>query len=403
VKILMINNRYPPETLGGAEVVLAGLCRTLAARGHSIHVLAATAMRDRPVDEHHHGVTVRRFNPGGSIFPSPASSACRRLAVQLRAHLLDLRNPAARRALADTLRTVKPDVVHTHNLYGLSRDPWTVAAAAGLPLAHTAHDAYLLSPRHNLHARGALRDPFSILYRLLYRQSMNRVDMLCCPSGDLLERHHVQGFHPRAARVIPNGVEPPSAPAPEPESARQSAPTLRALYLGRLDRHKGVPALIRAARLIAGDERIRLDVAGSGPLEARVRRAALDLPHFMFHAYVTDEAKTRLFQGANVLVLPSTCPESFGLVIAEAFAHGLPVIVTDLGGQAELARESGAGLLVPPNDAQALAGALRSLRDAPERLAALRDRARAAAARYSLASMADAYETVYRELASRRS
>lgn len=395
VNILMINNRYPPETLGGAEVVVAGLCDALTALGHEVHVLAATAAHSLPIDEHHRGVTVRRLYPGGSIFPPPACGVLRRLVVQLRAHLMDLYNPVALRATTDMIRTVQPDVIHTHNLYGLSTALWSVVAKGGRPLVHTAHDSYLLAPRHNLRSNIAGRDPLSALYRLVYRQALDHVDTFCCPSRDLLNRHRALGCRPRTAEVIPNGIVSPS-PSPQHSGTEPADRAIRALFLGRLDTHKGIPTLIQAARLLAGDARIRFEIAGAGPLEALVRHAALELPHVMFHAYVTDAAKARLFQDGSVLLVPSTCPESFGLVIAEALAYGLPAIVTDLGGQAEQVRETGAGLTVPPGDARALADRLRELADDANQRATLEARAREHASRYTTERMAHAYLNVYR-------
>jgi glycosyltransferase involved in cell wall biosynthesis len=399
MNILMVGNRFPPETLGGAERVAAGLAGALARRGHTVRVLAATPARSGAGNTTAHGAAVRRFYPGSVLFPDAAAPLPRRLAVLACAHGLDVYNPLARRALARTVRDARPDVLHTHALYGLSAGLWAAAAAARLPVVHTAHDAWLLSPRHNLRGATAPRGPLALLYRTLYRRRLGCVDLFCSPSQALLELHHAHGFRPRAARVIPHGVE---RPRPLRRTAAADAPALRVLFLGRLDRHKGVPVLLDAARLLKDDARIAFTLAGSGPLEPGVRAAADALPRLRYFGSTDDAGREQLFRECTVIVLPSLCPEGFGLVVAEGAVRGLPAVVTALGGQAEQVRRSGAGLTVPPGDAAALAETFRALAADPAWRAALAEGARAAAPLYSLDGMAAAYESAYRAVIAAR-
>jgi glycosyltransferase involved in cell wall biosynthesis len=393
VKILMISNRFPPEALGGAERVVSDLATALAARGHCVRVLAAASARPGADDACAGGAVVRRFYPGGALIPEDHASTPWRLAVQAWAHGLDLYNPLARRALARELRAARPDVIHTHNLYGLSAGLWAAAAAAGFAVVHTAHDAWLLSPRHNLRGAAPPRDPLAMLYRALYRRRLRCVDLFCSPSRALLEAHCARGFRPRAARVVPHGV---ARPRTLRGAVAADVPALRVLFLGRFDRHKGVPVLLDAARRLRDDARIAFTLAGAGPLDADVRAAAGELPRLRYAGTTDDSGRERLFGESSLVVVPSLCPEGFGLVVAEGVVRGLPAVVTALGGQAEQVRETGAGLTVSPGDAAALANTLRTLAGDPARLATLAARARSAAPRYTLNAMVAAYESVYR-------
>jgi glycosyltransferase involved in cell wall biosynthesis len=138
--------------------------------------------------------------------------------------------------------------------------------------------------------------------------------------------------------VIPSGVDVPDTVA-EPDEP----PHL--LYAGRLSPEKGVLDLVEAANGLP------LVVAGDGPLRDQVPDALGFVPH--------DELE-RLFDSAAVVVCPSH-REGFGVVCAEAMAHGRPVVATAVGGLRDLVVDGETGLLVPPLDPAALRAALERL------------------------------------------
>ncbi len=139
------------------------------------------------------------------------------------------------------------------------------------------------------------------------------------------------------------------------------------LYTGRLSREKGL-SLLSEAFLIARDRdpRLHLVLAGNGPdqewLQARLGGAST------FLGWLEGEALAQAYASADLFVFPSTT-DTFGQVILEAQASGVPVLAVDAGGGAELIETGRNGCLVPP-EPEALAGAVRGL----ARRAALRDR-----------------------------
>jgi glycosyltransferase involved in cell wall biosynthesis len=139
-------------------------------------------------------------------------------------------------------------------------------------------------------------------------------------------------------RVIPSGVDVPDAVA-EPDEPPH------VLYAGRLSEEKGVLELVEAA------EGLPLVVAGDGPLRDRVPGALGFVPH--------DEL-LRLYERAAVVVCPSR-REGFGVVCAEAMAHGRPVVASAVGGLRDLVVDGETGLLVPAGDVAALRAALERL------------------------------------------
>ncbi len=196
----------------------------------------------------------------------------------------------------------------------------------------------------------------------------------------------------RAAPItfVPNGL-PPSPPiaGAESEAARARFGVPRDAYciavVGRLAPEKGHRTLLQAIRGIPAT----LLVAGDGPLSGDLREAAVGLDA-RFLGYVPDARA--VFAAADVIAIPSLT-EGLPLVALEALALGRCVVASAVGELPQLLC-GGAGVLVPPGDATALASALRRLRS-PEARAALEGNAAARARDYGVAAMAGAYASLY--------
>lgn len=205
-------------------------------------------------------------------------------------------------------------------------------------------------------------------------------------------------------RVIPNGIDAPIV------SAKKPAPgPLKVLFVGRLIPRKGADHLLRgfAAYAMQSPAEPRspgpeLILAGSGPEAESLARLAGDLGiagRVRLLGAVPPGNMGDLYRAADVFVLPSL-EEGMSNALLEAVSHGLPVIVTDTGGTAELAQ--GNGRIVGRGDPEGIARALAEL----ERDPALRGRMSAAgldiARRFTWKAAADAYADLYREIALRR-
>jgi glycosyltransferase involved in cell wall biosynthesis len=256
--------------------------------------------------------------------------------------------PRLRRILAD----VRPSVVHTHTLKGL-----TLARLArpGVPVLNTAH-----------------RDlgRWSVAMR-----TASRVLAVSDGIGQTVQRY----VPAERIRVVRNGVlGGPRRGAllalPTPDLRH---PAL--VFVGGMYVRKGVDVLLRAfARMVAdgSDGGARLYLVGNGPDRSRFEELAgrLGLDGRVEWAGFRRDADAWM-RGADVFVLPSLS-ETFGLVLAEARQAGVAIVATATGGIPEVLDGGRAGLLVPPGDVDALAAALATvLRDDDERA-----RLRAAAA-----------------------
>jgi glycosyltransferase involved in cell wall biosynthesis len=147
--------------------------------------------------------------------------------------------------------------------------------------------------------------------------------------------------------------------------------------------------------------RATLDIAGAGAMAGSCRDAAGQDPRIHFHGFVTGPEKDRLLRSADVLLFPSLCWEVVGLVMLEAFAHGIPVIASRRGGIPEFVDEGQTGVLVEPGDAAALAAQIVRWADNRPSIEAMREACRSYAARFTWPRTVEQLLGVYRAVGGR--
>jgi glycosyltransferase involved in cell wall biosynthesis len=398
MRICLVSNLYPPDGLGGAEIVVGLLARELRAARHDV-VAVSTAPRARAGWDMVDGVRVCRLDPANLYWAGDAPRRSR--ALKPLWHLVDVWNPIMFQRLRSLLVALKPDIVHTHNLGGLSPAAWSAARTVGLPVVHTLHDHSLTCVRAvRMTRRGRVCEqqcpPCAVRGAWLRRMS-RAVDGVVAPTRFVLDRHLELGFFPGAhTAVVPWGAEPMRASA---TPRRNDA--LRLLFIGSLQPHKGIGVVLEAFSRVP-DARASLDIAGAGAMAEHCRAAARRDPRITFHGFVSGVEKERLFGASDVLLFPSLCWEAIGLVMLEAFARGVPVIASRVGGIPEFVEDGRTGVLVEPGDAAALAGQIRRFADRPALVEAMREACRTHASRFTWARSASEMVDVYTIAQSRK-
>ncbi len=352
------------------------LCRALAHAGAQVELVTSRFVYGEvPAPE---GYAVRELfyrravGKGGSWL---------RRATKLAEHVPDMLRyrPAARAA----------DVVHFQWL----DVPWLDRhLLPRRPSVLTAHDLLPRQPRPG-QARAQ---------RLLYEA----VDAVIVHSqygrGQLVER---LGIDPRKVHVIHHGAfehlahQPGEEPLPE-ELRGVSGPVV--LFFGLLRPYKGIEVLLEAWR---GIDDAELWIVGRPLMPLEPLRAIAPPGVRFWPRFVSDRQLPAYFRRADLVVLPYSGTERFDQsgVLATALAFGKPVVLSDVGGFSEAASE-GAGVVVPPGDADALRDALAALLSDPERRGRLAAAAAAAAAGpYSWDEAARRTLALYRELVGGRS
>jgi phosphatidylinositol alpha-mannosyltransferase len=298
-----------------------GLARRLEERGIETRILAPA---DGPVDE-------PGFITAGRSLPIHDNGSVQRVAL----------SPAAVARTAQFVRDGHFDLVHVHEPM-IPAVCLTALLASPVPVVGTFHMC-APSPR------------WYTVFGPLCRAALGRLAVRIAVSR--AARDHVARACPGRYEIVPNGVDVgPGGPAERPRERR-------ILFVGRPEPRKGLPVLLEALRRLP---QARLDLVG--PEERDVDAAARG--RVVAHGRVAEHERERLLRSTAVLCAPSLRSESFGLVIAEALAAGVPVVASDVAGYRELVRPD-CGRLVPPGDADALAQALDALlSDRPAWLAA---------------------------------
>ena len=155
-----------------------------------------------------------------------------------------------------------------------------------------------------------------------------------------MDAHRERGFA-RPMRHLPDFL-PAAAALPAPIASDDAARRPYFLFVGRLEKLKGVQTLLDAFR---GYDAADLVIAGDGTYGPDLRRQAVGLAHVRFLGTVDSSALRSLYAGAVALLVPSVGFETFGMVSLEAFAQRTPVIVRGLGGLTEAVEDSGGGLV----------------------------------------------------------
>ncbi|MDQ6750834.1 MAG: glycosyltransferase [Actinomycetota bacterium] len=239
-----------------------------------------------------------------------------------------------------------PDVIHAHTLG---------AAAAALVLGRAHGVPVVVSEHWSAFALGTL-SPWE---RRLARFVFEHVELVCPVSERL--REAIAAHAPRARlRVIGNPVDTTLFVASAPERASGPGP-VRLLAVGLLAEKKGMSLLLEALarRSAAGGRPVVLDLVGDGPAAAELGRhaCALELEDTVRFRGLMERAEIAQLMGeADLFVLPSLV-ETFGIALVEALAAGLPVVATDVGVAREIV-DDGCGVLVAPNDVDALAAGI---------------------------------------------
>jgi phosphatidylinositol alpha-mannosyltransferase len=352
---------YAWDATGGVQVHVRQLAGRLLERGHRVLVLAPASTP--PVERH--VVSVGRpvrvpYNGSvAPICPTPASAG------------------RVRRALEE----FRPEVIHAHE----PLVPGTAMFASRFPRAP------VVATFHAYADRALLFSATAPALRGVWRRLTVRIAVSEAAASFVAERFPRDGL-----RIIPNGAEVEAfagaAPAPLPEGRR-------ILFVNRLDKRKGFPVMARAFGILSrGHPDALLVVAGDGkerrvvrglPVAVRDRVIMLgSVPHDLLPPY---------HAACEVFCAPATGRESFGIVLVEAMAAGLPVVASDIPGYREVVRHDVEGILVPPSDPRRLAAAVSRILDEPELGRGMGRAGRVRAGRYSWDQVAREVEAAYEE------
>jgi glycosyltransferase involved in cell wall biosynthesis len=363
VNILLVNKFF--RRGAGAETVVFDTVDLLEAAGHTVVPFAMAH------EANEHSSWNAFFSRRRDYWSGPWIARARDGMASI--YSLD-----ARRRVTELVRATRPDVAHLHNVYHqLTMSVVDALHAEGVPIVMTVHDYKPVCPNYQLLAsdgpckrcvagsyinaitRRCINGSRAASVVAAAEASLNRlrgqyakIDRFIAPSSfarDVL----VEGGLPAARiEVVPNPVNAVHALSP----GQRMMPTFA--YAGRLAPEKGLSTLLDAVALVRRFN-VVVDLYGAGPLEAPLReRVASEHLPVKLHGLVSKQVLKRALSEARAVLLPSIWFENCPMSLLEAGAEGTPAIASAIGGIPEVVLGGETGLLVPPGDARALAGAI---------------------------------------------
>ncbi|HEV2124711.1 MAG TPA: glycosyltransferase [Chloroflexota bacterium] len=364
MKVLLLHNRYRSGSPSGEDGVVDQEATALAANDHSVERF------ERFSDD-----IARRSIGARALVPAQV-----------------LWSDEVRRSLRQALQQFRPDVVHVHNTFPLlSPSVLYACRSERVPVVATMHHYRLVCPSGDLFRNGEVchdcvgRFPLpavrhgcyrnsvlatlplavgAVAHRRAWRTMVSAYVFLSAAQRDLIAG---DGLPSERLFVKPNFVPPPPV-------AQKRVPEDFVVYAGRLTESKGVHTLMDAwdrYRSHSAEGHLRLVIAGGGPLEDRVSKWAAHRPSVDWVGMLSREHCSSLVARARAVIVPSQWEETFGLVVVEGMALGVPSVASDHGSFPELIEDGVDGVLVEPGNASALATVFQDIEMHPERYEAI--------------------------------
>ncbi|MEK7266444.1 MAG: glycosyltransferase family 4 protein [Pseudomonadota bacterium] len=344
MKIALINTFYPPYNFGGDGVYVRRFAHALARLGCDVRVLhdAETykALAPKPLGD----LTPPEEPPGVSV--TRLESELGPLSTLI-THQTG--RPVAHAAALKEFFSESFDVTHFHNVSAVG-GPGILSMGSGVRL-YTAHEHWLVCPTHILwrHNRELCDRRECIKCQAVYRRPPQlwrysdylkrqtaHIDAFIALSRSSAENHRRFGFEPEI-RVMPSFL-----PDAHPSTTRILSEKPFALFVGRLEKLKGLQDVIPAFK---ARPNLDLLIIGDGEFRGELETLAGGAPNIRFLGKRSPEALEDYYRGAAAVILPSVCYEVFPLVALEAFRAGAPIVARNIGPFPEIAEISGAGIL----------------------------------------------------------
>lgn len=261
-----------------------------------------------------------------------------------------------------------------------------LAALAGNPLKKGYHIPYALITHGDIffRPRGAYDWRLTAFYRAVTPIAYRNASVVLALSPFMASCARKNGAKPRTVHIVPNGIAKEDIGASKIEPNKKLKPStsielVKLLYVGAIDKIKGVDTLIDACTLLAhGKVKFHLQIIGEGslkePLQMKIEKA--NLTHqISFLSKMPRHLLSPYYNMADIFCAPSI-DEPFGLVILESLLSGTPVIASNTGGIPYIIRNGFNGVLIPSRNPEALANAIAYLYENPTKLHELSRNAR---------------------------
>lgn len=351
MKILLIHNYY--QQTGGEDVVVHSEKKLLQSFGHQVFL---TKFDNQDIDS-----TISKVK---NAFSLPFSNSSKNIIIK-------------------DIKKFCPDIVHVHNFFPqITPSVYDACLKTGVPVVQTLHNFRTICAsatfmrKHKVCEKCLTSSPYWAAFHRCYRNSFagslavarmisyhnremtwkKKINHFIALTNFGKEKFKEAHFAEHKISVKPNFIEVFSDSQTFSHPKRERT----ALFVGRLSHEKGINTLIKAWEKID----FRLEIAGDGPLFEDYKK--FESKTIKFLGQISKKKVQEKMKASSFLIMPSIWYETFGLVIIEAFANGLPVIASKMGSMEEIIENGKTGLLFEPGNPIDLANKINELISSPK-------------------------------------
>ncbi|MFB2623802.1 glycosyltransferase family 4 protein [Methanothermobacter sp. KEPCO 2] len=394
MKICMISSLYPPIIFGGASGVAHLEAEELVRRGHEVSVIT-TSHDNNFYEERINGVRIYRIPPF-NVYTFFDNFIEKELTIKkIIWQLIDRFNLFIQKHIIKILKKEKPDLIHIHNFTGFSPYVFRTVKSLKIPVIFTAHDYKIACPRATLLKGNNCvcneERVFCSFYRKFNKLIACDPDIMISPSTFLMQILNDREIFDKSEKVIlPN-------PLPlKPEKVKKDYETIKIMFAGELNRHKGIEVLLEVIKLLDGYKK-KFYIFGRGEYEDVLKEISKNDDEVEYYGYAAGiEDLKRFYRDVNVTLVPSLWYEVFGLVIIESFANSTPVIASRIGGIPELVINGYNGFLFEPGNVLELKELLINIIENPSILERLENNAFKSSKIYTVEEHVNKLENIYK-------
>jgi glycosyltransferase involved in cell wall biosynthesis len=375
-KIVICSNAYPPNFIGGAELIAHNQAKTLKKLGHDVVVFTGDTQvqvfgkRHSLRRDTYDGLTVYR------IYLTPQD---------YQSDFINFTHKKVEEHFKKLLDSFSPDIVHFHNIIGLSVGLIHIAKHKGIKTILTVHDHWgfchkntiLKSSEEICHDYRCAEcmsiipdeDCKNIPIRMrkdFIAIQLSDVDAFISPSQYLADAYIRAGIPKEKFNVIWYGINVQQFAhiSKTPMNRR-----IRFTFVGYFGRHKGIHILLNALPFVGNYDHFEVNLVGDGELMANLKQQvkAMGLNNLVKFWGKSNNIE-KAYRETDIFILPSIWPENQPVTITEAMASRLPVIASDAGGIPELVKDGKTGYLFEVGNAKDLAQKMSEFILHPDRI-----------------------------------
>jgi len=360
MRVLIFNNLYYPNIIGGAEISTQILAEGLKRRGLD-PIVVATAAKDEISYVNCVKIYYLRTENFYWVYKAKQENKLKKPFW----HLVDSFNPLIRFKLQKIIEKENPQVIHTNNLSGFSVYVWKLATEYKLPIIHTLRDYYLLCPKSTMiknNKNCKVQCLRCKLYSIPKKSVSKEVNTVVGISKFILDKHLNYGYFKNAE--MQSYVYNPIVNDVKSITKQENIKQIKFGFVGQLSPNKGIEFLLKKFSKM-NLKNVKLYVFGKGTAKEYennlVTRYKSDNIHFMGF-----KKREEIYTSLNILIIPSLWEEPFGRIIPEAYSYGIPVIGSNRGGIPELIKEGKTGFIFDPDKEEDLEEKIRKFIAQPD-------------------------------------